>query len=255
MVTPDAQGNFTLTGVREVGLSYFTARDTSVVTTSTRASTGSATTSTPTYSPSTLAPAGATVTGVAVGPRPRHGSARHRDRHVRQPAREHRLERLRVPPRRGRLVRRAGRPAAHRRRRPDVGAHGGRQDLPGLLLRRLVRRRAGRPSNRFADRCWDGWATTCSETRGTGFTVHSHRPLRPLGATVALCRAPASPSAPVEPFVTGSPAVGGSLTVDPGTWVPWAALPSATSGFRCGQRPAGLIAIPGRDERHVGADV
>lgn len=69
------------------------------------------------------------------------------------------------------------------------------------------------PSQRYADRCWDG--ATSLET-ATSFTATKGQ-RRSL--TIALPVAGKSLRA-YDPFVTGSPTVGGTLTVDPGTWSP-----------------------------------
>ena len=70
------------------------------------------------------------------------------------------------------------------------------------------------PAQRYADRCWDDEAT---QDTATDITVTATSRRQEL--TVALT--PAGKSlVPGTPWVTGSAAVGGLLTVDPGTWLP-----------------------------------
>ncbi|MBW8731472.1 MAG: carboxypeptidase regulatory-like domain-containing protein [Terrabacter sp.] len=70
------------------------------------------------------------------------------------------------------------------------------------------------PATRYQDRCWDGAAT---EATATPFTVTTETRRRDL--TIVLPVAGKGLTAR-EPFVSGTPTVGSTLTVDPGTWAP-----------------------------------
>ena len=97
------------------------------------------------------------------------------------------------------------------------------------------------PTDRYADRCWSSSDPTGSPTLETASPITPTDTTRRQVLTVQLPYAGKALS-PVEPFVTGSPTVGGTLTVDAGRWSPAGV---ALSYQWYSSTPAGRTAIAG----------
>jgi len=98
------------------------------------------------------------------------------------------------------------------------------------------------PATRYQDRCWDG-ATT--EATATPFTVTTETRRRDL--TIVLPVAGKGLTAR-EPFVSGTPTVGSTLTVDPGTWAP-SGVTLTYEWMKPNGAGTGFVAIPGATGR------
>jgi hypothetical protein len=98
------------------------------------------------------------------------------------------------------------------------------------------------PATRYQDRCWDGAATLDT---ATPFTVTTSARRKDL--TIVLPVAGKGITAR-EPFVSGTPTVGSTLTVDAGTWAP-SGVALTYEWMKPNGSGTGFVAIPGATGR------
>jgi len=235
--TPDALGNFTIAGV-PAGRSYLTAQDTSGKHLYDSAY-WNGTTSTTSYSSYTV-PAGASVTGVNLVLAPATGvlgiatdTAGNRLQNIGWNLFEYRpAEGDWYGVQAGPLLTNAD---GEMWWRTEVGK------TYKLCFYDSWHDTDWNPTDRYADRCWSSSDPTGSPTLETASPITPTDTTRRQVLTVQLPYAGKALS-PVEPFVTGSPTVGGTLTVDPGRWSPAGV---ALSYQWYSSTPAGRTAIAG----------